>query len=192
MKWISSILDGLDIKISIKNMEKGIVYLFLGAVIYFVLPNNILNNIYQKLTNNKTINMIVIILFFSIGTYYIKRIVEIVIKTLKIKKSQTIEYTKIEVQLSNLSFECIAVIKKFYNEKNNSFSEYAKIIPKEPGVNLLEQMGVIEFHDRVSLEGGYSINREQIYQLQDNYLIFFNNKKFLNGKSKLLNDIKMI
>ena len=64
MKWISSILDGLDIKISIKNMEKGIVYLFLGAVIYFVLPNNILNNIYQKLTNNKTINMIVIILFF--------------------------------------------------------------------------------------------------------------------------------
>ena len=125
MKWISSILDWLDIKISIKNMEKGIVYLFLGAVIYFVLPNNILNNIYQKLTNNKTINMIVIILFFSIGTYYIKRIVEIVIKTLKIKKSQTIEYTKIEVQLSNLSFECIAVIKKFYNEKNNSFSEYA-------------------------------------------------------------------
>lgn len=192
MKWINSILNGLDVNFSIKNMEKYIVYLFWGVVVYLALPSNLLNNIYQKLTNNRSINIIIIIILLSLGFYYIQRLLNIVIKQIKINKEKNKKYYKLEKQLNNLSIECIAILKKFYNEKNNCFSEYAKIIPKESGVDLLEQMEVIEFHDRVNIEGGYSINREQIYQMKEKYLNFFNNKKFLNGKSKLLNDIKMI
>ena len=36
MKWINSILNGLDVKFSIKNMEKYIVYLF-WPIISFVM-----------------------------------------------------------------------------------------------------------------------------------------------------------
>ena len=94
MKWINSILNGLDVNFSIKNMEKYIVYLFWGVVVYLALPSNLLNNIYQKLTNNRTINIIIIIILLSLGFYYIQRLLNIVIKQIKINKSARKERAK--------------------------------------------------------------------------------------------------
>lgn len=164
-------------------------YVSFALIIYFLIPMRYVTEIYGKLTDNKLINITIMIFVISMVLYFFKSIICGIISIVK-RKSTEIKKKVLEDELNSLDLNCISIMQKFYIKETKRFKKRTKLLPKTEGMDVLEYIGIIEFDDYVDIEGGYSITKKQHYIIKEKYFKILDKISRQKRKTKFMDYIE--
>ena len=163
MEWFKQLVDKIKVDLSKMDLLCMAKYVSFALIIYFLIPMICITEICEKLTDNKLINITIMIFVISMVLYFFKSIICGIISIVKRKSTEIKEKKVLEDELNSLDLNCISIMQEFYIKETKRFKKRTKLLPKTEGMDVLEYIGIIEFDDYVDVEGGYSITKKQHY-----------------------------
>lgn len=190
MEWFKQLVDKIKVDLSKMDLLCMAKYVSFALIIYFLIPMICITEICEKLTDNKLINITIMIFVISMVLYFFKSIICGIISIVKRKSTEIKEKKVLGDELNSLDLNCISIMQEFYIKETKRFKKRTKLLPKTEGMDVLEYIGIIEFDDYVDVEGGYSITKKQHYIIKEKYFKILDKMSRQKRKAKFMDCIE--